>query len=200
MSSEQAAEPVYTLRGELVALGPLRREMIDLWLRWFNDLDMLRTLGTVDAATREAEERFYAQATGEGEVNFAIFELASARPVGTCGLRAVDQRNGTATFGIAIGDRTAWNRGYGSEATRLLLDYAFHWLGLHNVQLHVYANNPRGIRAYEKAGFRLVGRRREAHKLGQQRMDEVIMDALATDFDSPLLARALYAPQERPTS
>ena len=200
MSDPIEPEPVYTLKGELVALGPLRREMIDLWLRWFNDLDMLRTLGTVDAATREAEERFYTQATGEGQVNFAIFELASSRPVGTCGLRDVDQRNGTATFGISIGDRTVWNRGYGSEATRLLLDYAFHWLGLHNVILHVFANNPRGVRAYEKAGFRVIGRRREARKLGQQRMDVIDMDALASEFDSPLLARQLYAPQERPTS
>jgi diamine N-acetyltransferase len=200
MSDDTEAEPIYTLSGALVALGPLRREMIDLWLRWFNDLEMLRTLGSVDAATREAEERFYALATSDGQVNFAIFELASSRPVGTCGLREVNQRQGTATFGISIGDRGAWNRGYGTEATRLLLDYAFHWLGLHNVLLSVFANNPRGVRAYEKAGFRVIGHRREAHKLGQQRMDEIFMDALASEFDSPLLERQLYAPQQRPTS
>ena len=194
----EADEPIYTLRGELVALGPLRREMIDLWLRWFNDLEMLRTLGSVNAASREDEERFYEQATAAGQVNFAIFELSSGRPVGTCTLREINQRNGTATFGIAIGPRDAWNRGYGTEATRLILDYAFHWLGLHNVQLSVFANNPRGVRAYEKAGFRVIGRRREAHKLGQQRLDEILMDALASDFDSPELAATIYAPQERP--
>lgn len=189
---------VYTLRGALVALGPLRREMIDLWLRWFNDLEMLRTLGTVNPASREDEERFYEQATAAGQANFAIFELSNGRPIGTCALRAIDQRNGTATFGIAIGPRDAWNRGYGTEATRLLLDYAFHWLGLHNVQLSVFANNPRGVRAYEKAGFRVIGRRREAHKVGQQRLDEILMDALASEFESPLLERTIYTPQEPP--
>ncbi|MHB8577322.1 MAG: GNAT family N-acetyltransferase [Dehalococcoidia bacterium] len=194
-----SSEPVFLVEGDRVALGPVRRDQIDLWQRWMNDPDTTRTLGGVNVYTREAEERFYDGATAnDNQVLFAIYERASARHIGTTGLREVNYRQGTATFGIMIGEPALWNRGFGTEATRLVLDYAFHALGLHNVQLGVFDFNPRGVRAYEKAGFRIVGRRRQAYKLGQRRYDEIIMDALATDFDSPVLERRLHAPQERP--
>jgi len=194
--------PIYTVRGERVALGPPRRDQIDLWLRWYNDLEVTRTLGASRVITREMEERFYEEATQEKQqgkaVSFAIYELETGRPIGTCSLREIDHQNGTATFGIAIGEKECWNRGYGTEATRLTLDYAFHALGLHNVLLQVYANNLRGARAYEKAGFRVIGRRRGARRLGQRRMDVILMDAVADDFTSPVLERLLHAPQEPP--
>ena len=194
--------PIYTLRGERVALGPSSRDQIDLWLRWYNDLEVTRTLGNSRVVTREMEERFYEETLSEKQqgrtVGFAIYELETGRPIGTCSLREIDHLNGTATFGIAIGEKDCWNRGYGTEATRLTLDYAFHALGLHNVLLQVYANNLRGARAYEKAGFRVIGRRRGARRLGQRRMDVILMDAVADDFASPVLERLLYTPQEPP--
>lgn len=197
MDGEEQQQPVYNVEGELVAIGPPTRDMVDLWVRWMNDPEVTRTLGNVNVFTREGEERFYEGATHDfNAVNFAIFERATGRPVGTTALRNIDPRNGTATFGIMIGDKSVWNRGYGTEATRLVLDFAFHALGLHNVLLGVFANNPRGRRAYEKAGFRVVGVRREARRLGQRWQDEIVMDAIPADFVSPALERAIYAEQE----
>ena len=88
-----------------------------------------------------------------------------------------------------IGEKDCWDQGYGTEATRLILDYAFNVLGLHNIRLSVYDFNPRGVRAYEKAGFKVIGRRRQALRLGHERHDMIIMDALATEFESPVLQR-----------
>ena len=68
-----------------------------------------------------------------------------------------------------------------------MLDYGFTGLGLHNIWLSVYASNEHAIRAYSKAGFREIGRRREARKIGGQFYDIVLMDCLATEFKSPLL-------------
>jgi RimJ/RimL family protein N-acetyltransferase len=185
------------VEGELVALGPLRREHIELYLSWMNDLRITSWLGRPDVFPREAEERFYDGATADDQTYFTIYERATARPIGTTSLKAVNYRYGTAEFGILIGEPDCWNRGYGTETTRLVLDYAFHVLGLHNVLLGVFANNPRGRRAYEKAGFKLIGLRREAYKVGQHRYDVVQMDALASDFVSPVLEARLTAPQER---
>jgi RimJ/RimL family protein N-acetyltransferase len=193
-------KPIYVVEGELVALAPLEPGIIPLWERWLNDLDVTRTLGalSVNVHPRESQERAYDRTVHtEGDVSFAIYERASRRPIGSTSLREISYRTGTATFSILIGERDCWDRGFGTEATRLVLDFAFHALGLHNVLLTVYDNNPRGIRAYEKAGFRVMGRRREAYRLGQERYDVVYMDALAADFESPVLARRIYAPQQR---
>ncbi len=190
--------PVFLFEGDLVALGPLQRSQIDLWLRWMNNPEMTRTLGQVGVFTRENEERFYDKMAGNTDaVSFSIYDRATRRPIGTTSLREINRANGTATFGIMIGDPELWNRGYGTEATRLVLDYAFNALGLHNVQLQVFGSNPRGQRAYEKAGFRVVGRRREAYRLGQRRYDAILMDALASEFESPVLERLLHEPQAR---
>jgi len=193
-----AQQPIYTVEGELVALGPRRRDQVELWTRWMNNLEATRTLGAPGIYTREAEERWFEQTAAGSETGaaFAIYERASGRPIGNTDLREINFKHGTATFGILIGEPSCWNRGYGTEATRLVLDYAFHVLGLHNVLLTVYETNPRGVRAYEKAGFRRIGRRHGAYRLGQRRYDTIYMEALAAEFQSPVLERRLHAPQE----
>jgi RimJ/RimL family protein N-acetyltransferase len=96
----------------------------------------------------------------------------------------------TAELGIVIGEPDCRGKGYGTEATRLILDYAFSALGLHNVMLRVFAYNEAAIRAYLKAGFKEIGRRREAHRQGGVAYDEVLMDCVSTEL-SPGVVRAL---------
>jgi diamine N-acetyltransferase len=98
----------------------------------------------------------------------------------------IDWRMSRTTFGIALGERRG--KGLGTEATRLTLDWAFNMLGLHNVMLTVLPTNTAAVRAYEKAGFRRIGLRRDALSVMGQRGDELLMDAVADDFDSPVLA------------
>ena len=94
-------------------------------------------------------------------------------------LKEIDHRHGTAEFVIFIGAADARGKGYGTETTRLMLDYAFAALGLHNAMLSVYAYNPAARRAYEKAGFRECGRRRESVWMGGRLWDTIYMEALA---------------------
>src|SRR5205807_9599132 len=101
----------------------------------------------------------------------------------------------TAEYGILIGEADARGKGYGTQVTTLMLDYAFVALGLHSVMLRVYAYNLAGKRAYEKAGFREFGRRRESKLMGGRLWAQIYMEALATEFESPLLAR-LFVPDE----
>ena len=199
MSGPDAGErPILNIEGDLVALGPLRRDLLPTYHRWINDFATLRTLAAVPRPmTMEQELAWYERvaAGGPEAVHFTIYERATGRPIGNTELHGIDHRNRSAEFGILIGEPDARGRGYGTEAVRLVLDYAFVALGLHNVMLTVYEFNLAGRRAYEKAGFREIGRRRQARLMGGRLWDEVFMDCIATGWESPVLAR-VFAPDE----
>jgi len=127
---------------------------------------------------------------------FAIYERSSGRAIGNCGLHEVDLANRRTVVGIMIGEPDARGRGYGTEAMRLLVDYAFTALGFHSVMLMVFEYNNAGRRCYEKVGFREIGRRRESRWYNGRFWDEIHMDILATEFTSPVLS-AVLAVEER---
>ncbi len=89
-----------------------------------------------------------------------------------------------ASFGILIGDKAAWGKGYGSEATRLMLRHAFETLNLNRVWLHVYEYNQRGIRAYEKVGFRREGVLRQDTFRDGRYWDTIAMAVLREEWIS----------------
>ena len=154
-------------------------------MKWMNDLDVTRSLGVAAGRpmTLEAEEAWYERASkNETEVHFMVYELATTRVIGSTALNRIDLFNRTAEFGILIGEKDCWGKGYGTETTHLMLDFAFNVLGLHNVMLVVFSYNQRGIRAYTKAGFKVMGRRREAKRYGGHAFDEILMDCLSTEF------------------
>lgn len=196
-------QPIVTIEGERVALGPLRRDLLPLYQRWINDPAVVRTLGAdLRPLLLEDEQQWYEQMVGKtNAAHFQVYVRAGWRPIGTAGINGIDHQHGVAEFGIMIGEKDCWDQGYGTEVTRLILDYAFNVLGLHNVMLSVYDYNRRGVRAYEKAGFKVIGRRRQALRLGHKRHDVIFMDALATEFESPVLQR-LYVEgrHEMPTT
>ena len=153
--------PVLNITGDLVALGPLRRDLLPLYQRWINDLEAARGLGAFLPFTVEKETEWYeSEAKSERSILFTIYELSTLRPIGTTALMDLDHRNRKAEFGINVGEPDCRNKGYGTETTRLMLDYAFNVVGLHNVMLGVFEFNRGAVRAYEKAGFQEVGRRR----------------------------------------
>jgi RimJ/RimL family protein N-acetyltransferase len=188
-SADAPSQPVVNIRGERVALGPLHRGLLPLIERWNNEFRTV-DLGGDDPRPRSAET---VSATWEpllrGErddwIGFAIYALPEFRPIGIANIRDYTNPRGTAEFGITIGDESDRGRGLGTEATRLVLDYAFTALGVHNVWLDTPAYNAGAIRAYEKAGFRELGRRRGARMLAGTRYDVVLMDCIADEFIPP---------------
>ena len=192
---DQASEqPIINVQGEKVALGPLRRDLLPLYQKWINDFEVTLTLDVGwHPMTWQAEDAWYQRSiTGnERQAHFTIYERATFRPIGNTDLRDIDHRHGTAEFGILIGEKDCWGKGYGTEATTLMLDYGFTGLGLHNIMLRVYSMNERAIRAYTRAGFRVIGRRREARRVGGRAYDVLWMDCLATEFRSTMLHRLL---------
>src|SRR5919197_4168743 len=198
-AEEPKQEPLILVAGRRVGLGALRRDLIPTYVRWRSDLEVLRGQGdSIHVPTVEAMQAWYVQATqpGYGEVHFTIYDLNDLAPVGTALLVRVDQHAGTAEFGLTIGERR--NQGLGTEATKLVLDWAFTVMGLHNVLLVTFSWNRPAIRAYSKAEFREIGRRRGAVVTFGQRYDQVLMDAVADEFTDSVLAK--HAPPDAEAS
>ncbi|MGI8856110.1 MAG: GNAT family N-acetyltransferase, partial [Thermomicrobiales bacterium] len=187
-------QPIVNIVGEKVALGPMHRDLLPLVMRWSNDFAAQRNIGAPRPRTLDQRIAQYERDTvDEQSVDFAVYERAilpggHPRPIGTVGLFDINYRNGRAEFGIFIGEADARGKGYGTETTLLMLDYAFTALGLRNVALTVAEWNVAGQRAYTKAGFREFGRRRACWPMAGRWWDEVHMDALASEFVSPVLA------------
>ena len=96
----------------------------------------------------------------------------------------MDVRCRHAAFGITIGCKDAWGKGHGTEATRLVVGHAFQVLNLNRVWLYVYEFNPRGIRVYEKVGFRTEGRlRQDAFRDGRY-WDTIVMGLLRDEWEA----------------
>ncbi len=189
-------QPVLNIVGELVALGPLRRDLVPLFCRWRNDFRAMRFFDVPLPETVEHQlARFDDAVKAKDRAHFTLYERTGMRPIGDAGLFGIDHVNQTAEFGIFIGEPECWGKGYGTETARLVLDYGFTALGLHNIWLTVDEVNRGARRAYEKAGFKESGRRREAVRQGQRRWDLIEMDCLAREFVSPILAR-VFAPDE----
>lgn len=187
--------PIVNITGNLVALGPIRQDLIPTYLRWLNDFSMLRTLGQPPRPmTLEQEQAWYDGASKSSSTySFTIYERATWTPIGNTSLMDVDWRNRTAEFGILIGEADARGKGYGTEVTSLMLDFAFTALGLHSLFLRVHEYNLAGQRAYTKAGFKEFGRRRQLQLMGGRRWDTIYMDALASEYTSPVLA-SIFVP------
>ncbi|WP_248868690.1 GNAT family N-acetyltransferase [Streptomyces halobius] len=134
--------------------------------------------GTHRHFTREEIERWCTGRAGcEDRLDLAIEDRETGHFLGDLALNQIDKDNAHGGFRIAlIPDAT--DRGIGSEAIRLLLDYAFERVRLHRVQLEVFAFNDRARRAYEKCGFEVEGRKREALVWGGEWHDVLMMAAL----------------------
>jgi RimJ/RimL family protein N-acetyltransferase len=132
---------------------------------------------------QEEIDRFFAtRLLSGGSVAYGIHERGPERLIGLTTFSSLDGDNGSVLFHITIGERDAWGRGLGSEATELMLEHAFERLGLHRVGLSVFSYNLRAIRAYEKAGFRIEGRQREAILRDGRYWDEIQMGVLVDEW------------------
>ncbi len=173
--------------GEKVRLRPIERDDLPRYVEWFADPEVRRHLALYLPFSLAQEERWFENLLERLErredVVLAI-ETAEGVHIGNVGLHRIDWRNRNAELGIAIGERSYWNQGYGTDAIRTLLGLAFREMNLHRVFLRVDADNARGIRCYEKAGFRREGVLREAVFKEGAYHDQYIMSILQSEFEA----------------
>ena len=166
-----------------------------IYVEWINDPDVAGYLDIIVRNIGLKAEREWIEANA-GEPVFGIVLAEGDRLIGNVGLMNLDAVNGTAEIGAFIGDAPLRGKGLGTEAMALLLGYAFDILNMGNILLRVYGYNGRARRAYEKLGFREMGRRRGALRRYGASHDVFYMDITADDFRSGGWNRFAVAPPE----
>ena len=182
--------PMLWISSENVALGPYSSELVDLYWRWEQDPGLIVGFGRQSPVSLETRtEGMAAQARGSN-IRFTIYDTTEEQPepVGVTELLP-DHAVRTAEFIIMLAPE-ARGRRIATRATRLTLDYAFHITNLRMVHLKVLSPNTAAVRAYERAGFRHAGvLRQSGYWLGEV-CDELVMDALASEFSGPSAIKA----------
>ncbi len=173
------------LEGNRVRLTSIKREYIDVFLEWINDPEIAQYLMFYRPITREMEEEWYnSRQKQENSIIFSI--LVNARTddeklIGNCGIE-LDWKNRVGNCGIVIGEKEYLDKGYGTEAMQLLIEYGFNTLNLNRIELIVYDFNVRAIKSYKKVGFREEGRRRQANYTNGEYHDIIIMGILKDEW------------------
>jgi RimJ/RimL family protein N-acetyltransferase len=185
------------LTGKLVRLRPFAADDLDRVTGWVNDPEVTSFMGghLRYLMSRAAEEEWLKaamQETKPPEIKLAIETLAESRLIGSLGLHDFRPENRKACFGILIGEKDCWSRGYGTDATTALLRFAFDEINLNRVWLHVNADNGRAIACYRKCGFVEEGRLRQDRYKASGYHDTIVMGVLADGF------RALHPNEARP--
>ena len=178
-----------TLTGDLVVLRPFADDDLEAMAEAIRDPEGGRLTGSVhssDEAGAVPDEVVLRDWYGtrndqEDRLDLAVVDRATGRVVGEVVLNEWEEENASCNFRILLGP-DGRDRGLGTEATRLVLRHAFEALGLHRVSLEVYAFNPRGQRAYEKAGFVTEGVRRDALRFDGEWVDAVVMSVLDVEW------------------
>ncbi|MFI9077270.1 GNAT family N-acetyltransferase [Streptomyces sioyaensis] len=171
-------KPVLT--GDGIRLVPLSARHADAFHTACLNPESRRLTGTHHDFTLQEIQDWCAGCPDRADrLDLAVEDRESGAFLGELALSQIDQDNAHGDFRIVLVP-SATDRGIGSEAIRLLLDYAFERVGLHRVRLEVFDYNPRARRAYEKCGFEVEGRLREALHWDGEWHDVLVMAALRT--------------------
>jgi RimJ/RimL family protein N-acetyltransferase len=177
--------PAPILRSERIYLRPAERTDLPLFVRWLADAETKRHLALRSPLSQAMEDKWFDQAVehqGRNQYHFVICLIGDGRPIGAADLRDLNLEDGHAAFGIVIGEKGEWNRGYGTEALNAICDFGFGQLRLERIELDVYASNRRAQRSYEKAGFRLEGTLRHGHFADGEFLDVLRMALLRDEW------------------
>ena len=152
------------LIGEYVRLRSITRQDLPRLCEFNNDL-VVELAGGGDPPIPQSLERLqaeYDQDAAKGGRDGTRFAIeANGQFIGQCALFNTNHTAQTCELGITIGDKAYWGQGYGRDALRLLLEYAFRYQNYRKVWLQVHAKNERAVRAYQSCGFVIEGRQRE---------------------------------------
>jgi RimJ/RimL family protein N-acetyltransferase len=173
------------IEGKKVRFRAYEKTDIDECLKWINDPEVTATLMMRYPVSRFQEEKWIESMLESTDGRHKVFAMETKDGIylGGIGLHNVNWESRNAEAGIVIGKKEYWNKGYGTDAMMTLLDFAFHQMNLHRVYLRVYDFNLRGIKSYEKCGFKKEGVLRHDRYVKGEYHDSIIMGILKEEFE-----------------
>jgi diamine N-acetyltransferase len=178
------------LVGERIYLRPLERADLPHLCAWANDPEIRRLTGEVRPMSEAGADEFFERVrTDQDRVWFVVALRKTDQIIGEAGLLRIFAAWRTADLSLIIGEKEAWGQGYGTEAIRLLMDYAFGALNFHRLAIGVVGFNERALCFYRKVGFKQEGIQRDGYYLDHHYHNFVMMSILEHEF------RALPGPE-----
>ncbi len=173
--------------GKRIRLRAPERSDLHQFVAWLNDPEVLAGLLIYAPLSSVDEESWFESMLKRPiEEHPLVIEIRQGenewQMIGNCGFHAFNWRVRSAEVGIFIGEKSKWNQGYGTEVMELLLQFGFDTLNLNRIALEVYENNPGAIRAYDKAGFVIEGRKRQAMFKGGEYVDILLMSVIRSEW------------------
>lgn len=174
--------------GERIRLRAITRADLPFFVDWLNDPEVIHGLIHYLPFSMEDEETWFEdmrkRPRDEHPLVIDICSEDGWEAIGNCGLFSINWRIRQAEFGIVIGAKQHWDQGYGTEALKLIIQHGFATLNLNRIFLRVYEDNPRAIRAYQKAGLSEEGRLRQGHYEDGQYVDVILMSILRSEWQA----------------
>ena len=172
-----------TLRGRRVTLKPITESDFSKMLSWYTNSELLRLIGEVEPWTREKLARWYREVCHDtNSAWFTIVVNENQRVIGDAGLLRMFTPWKTTDISIVIGEKAMWGHGYGTDAGRRLLQYAFDELKFHRVAIGVVAFNTRAVRFWTELGFQQEGIQREGYYCDNTYSNFIMMSLLEDEY------------------
>ena len=170
------------LTGATVTLRPPDDSDAQRFVHWFADLEVTRYLAR-RVGIGLLQEHGHLKKVGESTTDVLWMLEAEGRPIGASGIHGIDWLNQHGATGIVIGDKSAWRKGYATEAMRLRTDYAFRQLNLHKLSSSTFVDNEPSRRALLKAGYTETGVEREHYFREGRWHDHWMCEVLREDWE-----------------
>lgn len=172
--------------GDKIYLRGLEKDDVDKnWFNWFNDNEVTRYMANgAYPNTRESLISYYETmcVNNPNDLVLAIIEKDSNLHVGNIGIHRFNWRYRRAELGIILGERSAWGKGYGTEACKLICRHCFDRFGFHKIFLRTEEQNKGAVRMFEKAGFKTEAILRDEILREGRWYNSVYMGMIAEEF------------------
>ena len=164
------------IKGKKIYLRKLNRQDASLeYCNWLNDQIVNKYLETRKASISDLKQYIKEKNKNPNCLFLGIFYKKNKKHIGNIKLEPIDFKNKEAVFGILIGNKKYWGKGIGTEATELIVDYAFKQLKLDKITLGVISENKGAIKAYKKAGFKIERTEKKAVRHDKKLFDKIVM-------------------------
>jgi diamine N-acetyltransferase len=169
--------------GKRVYLRPFGKADLPYVQKWSNDAELRKLIGEVEPMSSADAQKFFRQLRRDKDrAWFSIVLKNGKQVIGEAGLLRMFKPWNCTDMTIIIGEKNSQRKGYGTEAGRLLLKYAFEQLGFHRISIGVVGFNQRAIRFWESLGFRKEGIQRDSYYCDNQYSDFIMMSILEDEY------------------
>jgi len=175
------------LAGHRGSLRSLELSDLNALWTWFADREVVRyslSLWLFPYSRHETQTWLEKTIHDKQTLTLGIVERTSAALIGFAGIAGISLINRSGEYFILIGNKDWWSKGYGTEVTKLIVEYGFATLNLHRIALTVSDINSGGVKAYERAGFTMEGVLRQACYRDGQYHDKLIMSILHPEWQA----------------